>query len=98
MDTYKDALIRQVFDLERDITFTTTAAEEAKVLGVEPQKLEFLREAFNQHLENRDWEWWQKRAQKKYSVGELADMLEDATRRADALGMQQREQSKGRKM
>jgi hypothetical protein len=89
MDNYKDMLIRQVFEAERDVAWVQFVENQAKRLGVQSNELDRLRKAFDQYLEDRDWAWWEDRAQRKYSVAGLADMLEDAARRADALGMQQ---------
>jgi hypothetical protein len=93
MASYKDALIRKLFDAERDILWVESVNKEAKRLGVDVASLEYQREAFNQHLENRDWEWCKNNDGKK-SIAELEKEMEDTIERADAIGIKL--QRKGR--
>lgn len=80
----RDQLVRKTFDAQTDIVWVETSRQEAERLGVDPAQLEYLREAFNKHMEARDWEWWQKRTE-SYSTARLASMLEDAISCRDAL-------------
>ena len=83
----------------RDLTWFETLEPKFREQGVDAKTMKELRQAWNQHAEKRDWEWWQKESQ-KYSTGQLEDDLKDSMEQLNAIGLLQwrHEQARGREM
>ncbi len=88
MSGFRNDLVRAAFELMRDLTWVETLLPRFKEHGVDAAAMNGFREAWNQHCQEKDWEWWQNEA-KQHSTGELDDMRMDYSDRLDALGMLQ---------
>ena len=86
MATFRDELIRAVFELERDLTWWKTLEPSFREQGLDAATITSRREAFNQSEETRNWPWWQKEAT-RFSNAVLDDMRMDCIDQLDALGM-----------
>ena len=86
MATFRDELIRAVFELERDLTWCTSVEPTLRERGVDAAAMTALREAWNQAEEKRDWSRWQHEAT-RFSNAVLDDMRMDRIDQLDMLGM-----------
>src|SRR5271155_3877843 len=88
MATFRDELIRAHFESHRDLTWADKVEPQLKDRGRGAASISSYRQAWNEHMEKRDWAWWQKEAQ-RFSNEVLDDMLMVCIDRLDALGMLQ---------
>jgi hypothetical protein len=86
MATFRDHLIRAVFELDRDLTWWKTLEPNYRDLGLDAATMTSRREAFNQSEEKRTWPGWQSEA-KRFSNAVLDDMRMDRIEMLDAIGM-----------
>lgn len=89
----RKALIRQHFEIYRDLTWAQEMEPKFRECGVNSAAMKDFREAWNKHAETRDWEWWQAQA-KSYSNERLQDMVMDVAEKLDAIGMMQWKQDR----
>ena len=84
----RDKLIRAHFEASRDLTWAQILEPKFRERGVDAVEMKGYREAWNLHVERRDWGWWENEV-KSYSTADLQDMLADCIEKLDALGMLQ---------
>jgi hypothetical protein len=88
MATFRDQLIRAVFETRRDLTWAEKVEPQLKDFGLDPASITGYRQAWNEDMETKDWARWQTEAQ-RFSNAVLDDMRMDCIDRLDALGMLQ---------
>src|SRR5262245_10602245 len=93
MATYRDELIRAVFELERDVTWLKSVEPRLRERGVDAAAMTALREAWNQQEDRNGWARWQKES-KRFSNAVLDDMRMDRIDQLDMLGMLQWQRDK----
>ncbi len=86
MATYRDQLIRAVFELERDLTWCKNLEPGLREQSVDAATMASLRAAWNQAEEKRNWVQWQSEAT-RFSNAVLDDMRMDRIDQLDMLGM-----------
>ena len=86
MATFRDGLIRGVFEARCDLKWLEKVEPQLKDLGLDATSLHGYRQAWNQDMEQKDWAQWQKEAT-RFSNAVLDDMRMDCNDRLDALGM-----------
>jgi|SRR5581483_6876227 len=84
----REDLIRRQFEAMRDLTWAETLLPRFQRHGVNAEMLETYREAWNRHVEKRDWVWWQEESRGE-STERLQDMLMDTIDKLNAVGMLQ---------
>ena len=82
----RDTLVRRHFEAMRDLTWVEELEPQFTEYGMDTATMAKHREGWNLHAERRDWEWWQQET-KRFTVGELEDMLMDCIEKLDAIGM-----------
>ena len=93
MATFRDGLIRGVFEARRDLKWLEKVEPQLKDLGLDAASIQGYRQAWNEDMEKKDWARWQKEAA-RFSNAVLDDMRMDCIDRLDALGMRQWAQEK----
>jgi hypothetical protein len=93
MATFRDGLIRDVFEARRDLKWLEKVEPQLKGLGLDAASIQGYRQAWNEDMEKKDWARWQKEAA-RFSNAVLDDMRMDCVDWLDALGMRQWAQEK----
>ena len=88
MATFRDELVRAVFEARRDVTWWEIVEPNLRDNGFDADEIKDCREAWNEKREKHDWACWQKEAQ-RFSNSVLDDMRMDFNDRLDQLGMLQ---------
>jgi hypothetical protein len=78
-------LIREVFELRRDVTWLEKVEPQLKELGLDAAAIQGYRQAWNEDFEQKDWARWQKEAA-RLSNAVLDDMRMDCNDHLDQLG------------
>jgi hypothetical protein len=85
MPSERESLVRRNFEAYRDLTWFESLEPKCREQEVGGEELQAFREAWNEHAEMSDWDWWQKEAASKPS-GRLEDEGMDIVDRLDQLG------------
>jgi hypothetical protein len=93
MATLRDHLIRDVFELRRDVTWWQKVEPQLKELGLDAASIQGYSQAWNEDIERKDWARWQKEAA-RFSNAVLDDMRMDCIDHLDSLGMLQWQRDK----
>jgi hypothetical protein len=88
MATFRDELIRAVFEARRDVRWWEKVEPQLRDRDLDPASITSYRQAWNEDMEKKDWVGWQKEAQ-RYSNAVLDDLRMDCIDRLDAIGMLQ---------
>ena len=76
----RDILIRRHFEVMRDLIWIEDLEPRCRAEGMEAERIQHLRAAWNAYSEARDWEWWREHAAKDFSERLQADIKEAAAR------------------
>jgi hypothetical protein len=93
MATFREELIRAVFEARRDVTWWQKVEPQLKDLGLDATSIHGYRQAWNEDMEQKDWARWQKEAT-RFSNAVLDDMRMDCNDLLDAIGMLQWQRDK----
>ena len=93
MATFRDGLIRDVFEARRDLKWLEKVEPQLKGLGLDAASIQGYRQAWNEDMEKKGWAQWQSEAT-RFSNAVLDDMRMDCIDRLDALGMRHWAQEK----
>src|SRR5262249_35849823 len=85
MPTKRNILVRRNFEAYRDLTWFEQLEPKYRERGIEGRELQAIREAWNEHVDKRDWAWWQEKSAGE-SSSQLEDQIMDITDRLDQLG------------
>lgn len=85
MATFRDELIRAVFEARRDVRWWKTVEPNLRDNGFDAHEIDTCRLLWNEKREQNEWATWQKEAQ-RYSNAVLDDMRMDCIDRLDAIG------------
>lgn len=85
LSSKRQLLIRRHFEAYRDLSWFEDLEPRFRERGIEGKELQTFREAWNEHAQIRDWDWWQKKTARTPS-GRLEDEIMDITERLDQLG------------
>ena len=85
MATFRDGLIRGVFEARRDLKWLEKVEPQLKDQGMDATSIQGYRQAWNEDFEQKDWTRWQKEAT-RFSTARLDDMRMDCNDHLDQLG------------
>ncbi len=88
MSKQREELIRATFELARNLEWVESLEPKFRDHDISAAELAKSREAWNEHTERRDWEWWKDQS-KGMSISELDDERIGYTQKLNALGMLQ---------
>jgi hypothetical protein len=95
MSRFRKELIRAHFEAYRDLVWAETLEPKLRESGVDAAAMNIFRNAWNDYVEGRDWDWW-KDETRRVPNEELDDQRMDCLDKLDALAIlaRQREWAK----